>query len=273
MIRKYSIQVLELTQKILEQYWQGNQTLFREHMHRDILWIGSMKEEYIYGAKDMLKRLDENHEEMPPVFLDEQEYEIVQNERNTCVVAGRYRAYTKPESGLLLSEYQRVTFVWEKSVEDKKDCLRIKHIHLSNTLHIQSEDERFPTKAGRESYEYLQRIMAERSMGDVITVKDDGQVTRVINYSDIMYVESDRNYNLIHMKDNNIIRTRGRFSDIVEILPDTFVSLNRSICVNRSYVKGLEKQTLQMIDGTTFKIAVNACPRIRKEINTNIVQK
>lgn len=63
-----------------------------------------------------------------------------------------------------------MTFVWEKDKIKDNERLLIKHIHLSNILHIQDEDERFPTKAGKENYEYVMKIMAERSRNAVITV-------------------------------------------------------------------------------------------------------
>ena len=130
MIKKYRLETVYLTQYILEQYWQGNLMPLVSHMHNDILWIGSMDEEYVHGKEDMIKRVKENNNEMPLVYLDNQEYEVVQNEGNTCIVVGRYRAYTKPDSGLLLSEKQRITFVWNKVSIDGEEKLLIKHIHL-----------------------------------------------------------------------------------------------------------------------------------------------
>ena len=181
MIKKYCKKAMELTQYILEQYWQRNLEPLLSHIDDDILWIGSMDEEYLHGKQAMMKRIKENNNEMPLVYLDNQEYEIVQNTGRCCVVVGRYRAFTKPESGMLLSEKQRVTFVWEKDKTEDTEKLLIKHIHLSNILHIQDEDERFPTKAGKENYEYVMKIMAERSQNAVITVKDENHASRVIN--------------------------------------------------------------------------------------------
>ncbi len=270
MIKKYRRLVIELTQYILEQYWQKNPEPLMNHMHDEALWIGSMDEEYIHGKKLMEKRIYENSNEMPHVYLDNQEYEAVQNEGNTCVVAGRYRAYTKPDSGMLLSEKQRVTFVWEKIKIGNEEKFFIKHIHLSNILHIQSEDERFPTKAGKENYEYVKRIMAERSVNDVVTVKDENLVNRVINYSDIMYIVSDRNYirlSLTHGQGS--IKVRGNLSTFVEQLPAGFLRVSRSYCINKSYVKLIHGHMLVMIDGKEFQIP----NPIRKQICVAINKK
>lgn len=45
---------------------------------------------------------------------------------------GKYRAYTKLESGVISSEKQRVTFMWERVKKDDEVQLLITHIHISN---------------------------------------------------------------------------------------------------------------------------------------------
>lgn len=268
MIKKYQSEVLRLTQYILEQYWQKNTEPLLTHIDENILWIGSMDEEYIHGKETMTLRIDENNLEKPLVYMDSQEFEIVQNEGNTCIVVGRYRAYTKPESGMLLSEKQRVTFVWEKIPSDGAEKLRIKHIHLSNVLHIQSEDERFPTRAGRENYEYVKRTLAERGMNAVVTVKDDRHTNHVINYSDIMYIIADHNYINIHRNGYGVIRSRANLSAFIVGFPDEFIKPCRSYCVNKSYIKTLNGRKLTMVDGREFIIPTKYLRQIHILIKT-----
>ena len=55
MIRKYATQAVELTQHIMEEYWQKNPEPLIEHLHENVLWIGSMNEEYLHG-KDLCIR-------------------------------------------------------------------------------------------------------------------------------------------------------------------------------------------------------------------------
>lgn len=130
----FSDQAVELTQRIMEKYWLGDITLLLDYLSEDVLWIGSTNQEYIHGKDKMIERLNQNHEEMPHVYLDEQEYEAVYNDSKTCTVVGRYRAFTNPKQcGLALSEKQRFTFLWVK----EKDKVLIKHIHLSNILKMQ----------------------------------------------------------------------------------------------------------------------------------------
>lgn len=140
-LKNYCNQTLELTQYILEQYWQRNIEPLLSYISDDIFWIGFMDEGYLHVKEAMVKRIQENIQEIPIVYLDEQEYKVVQDESNDCIIVGSYKAYTKLESKIIFSEKQRITFVWIK----EKEKLLIKHIHLSNALHIQEYDERFPT--------------------------------------------------------------------------------------------------------------------------------
>lgn len=267
MIKKYCNLLLQLTQYILEEYWQNNQKPLIEHMHKDILWIGSTNSEYLHGKDQMIKRIEENKQEMPPVFLDEQEYEVVDNDTKLCLVVGRYRAYTKPESGLLLSEKQRVTFLWVKIKSEGKDLFFIKHIHLSNILKMQGEDERFPTRAGKENYEKMQKLLAERSLGEVISVKDTNKVTRVINYSDIMYMKTDHNYMEIYMSGESMpIRIRGNLSIFAKKLPEYFIELGRSAIVNRNFVIAMDERIITMINRTKFQVPLKNVKQIRKKL-------
>ena len=271
MIRKYATQAVELTQHIMEEYWQKNPEPLIEHLHENILWIGSMNEEYLHGKEIMVYRIRENINAMPFVYLDNQEYEVVQREGSSCVVVGRYRAYTQPESGILLSEKQRVTFVWEKAPAGQKPELLIRHIHLSNVLHIQEEDERFPTRAGKENYEYMMQVVTERSQGAVVAIKDIHGLSRIVNYSDIMYITSDRNYIHIYLSHNHEdIKIRSNLSTFSEKLPKGFFQPSRSFTINKSYVKSFDGRFLTMIDERKLRVPVIVARRLREYLKGDI---
>lgn len=261
MVKKLAQQAMDLTRKILESYWAGNMELLAEHMHPDILWIGSMDSEYIRGAEEMRKRLEENQQAMPPCHLEQQEYEVASNVGGTCVVAGRYTGYTDPGAEIMLSEKQRVTFVWVH----EKEKLWIRHIHLSNTLHIQEEDERFPTKAGEDTYRYLQRVLADRDGGEQLRIKDCMGVMRILDYSDICFIRADHNYCLVRsMGYEEEIRVRKNISGFAKELPEKFVMVSRSCCVNMDYAQSLDGRSLRLLEGTEISIPEKRLADIKK---------
>ena len=61
--------------------------------------------------------------------------------------------------------------------------------------------------------------MAERSRDEVISVKDGNGVSRILNYSDIMYLRADGNYvHIILANGQENLRIRGTLSTLMEKL-------------------------------------------------------
>lgn len=255
------------TKLILQEYWQGNQTPLIQHLHPDILWIGSTDAEYTHGAKIMIQRMTENKMQMPPVYLDQQEYEVIDHKASSCLIVGRYRAYTKPDSGLFLSEKQRVSFYWVQEVHGDEVVFLIKHIHLSNILKMQDEEERFPTKMGKENFRKLQIMMEERNLGEIITVKDTDRITRVLGFSEIMYIESERNYIKIYIaKGGKIIQVRENISHLKERLNNEFITISRSVIVNSRFISSVSNKTMIMTDQKEYQIPGKRMKQVKEQL-------
>lgn len=264
MLKKLLDEALQLTSDIMTTYWQGDLSILIPHMDKDIMWIGSCNQEYMYGAEMMLTYIRKNLKEAPPVYLDGCEYKVVEQDARSCVVVGRYRAYTKPDSGCVLSEKQRVTFVWKNTDEG----LKIVHLHLSNTLHIQDEDEHFPTKAGKETYEYMQGLLENTSHNDVIPIKDVNGVINMIHFREIVYLESKRNYLLLHKAGTDTaIEFRDTLDHFSNKLPPEFARVRRNIVANLTYAKSLDGMVLHLVDGSHFIVPITKRAKIKKSLN------
>ncbi len=267
-IGKNNKKVLELTCKIVNEYWGGNEKLLLTYMHPHILWIGSTNSEYIHGAEEMKKRLQKNKSEMPKVYLDEQEYEVVYSGAQCCLVVGRYRAFTKPESGVLLSERQRFSFFWAKDKSLSSDKIYIKHIHLSNVLKTQGEDECFPIREGKKNYHHMKKIITDQIMEKIVTDKDSSQTMEVFNFSNVAYLKADRNYTEFYANGQvRVARVRGNISKVTSELPEYFLQVSRSVLVNRNYVKGMKGKEIVMLDDMLIPVPSTRCAVIRDTLN------
>ena len=71
----------------------------------------------------------------------------------------RYTVRTKENAQMILEVNQRCTF---EIIEDRGKLL-IKHMHISNPYGEMQLDEYFPTKIGTQSYDYLQRLLKEKT--------------------------------------------------------------------------------------------------------------
>ena len=72
------------------------------------------------------------------------------------VVTGRMWITTAPGVKMYLKVHQRVTFVFQET----PDGLRCAHIHCSNPYQEMVEEELFPEKIGRQSYDFVQERLA-----------------------------------------------------------------------------------------------------------------
>lgn len=241
---------LELSRRCIEEYWQGNADFVIEHLHPQVFWIGSMDNEYLHGAEKIKERFYLNKAQSPQVYLDEEEFRVVAREGNQCVVVGRWRAYTLPESGYVLSEKQRVTFVWVKA----QQLLQIMHIHLSNTLHIQDEGEYFPIKAGKESYAYLKKLLHAADEEQSLIKKDIDGVMRVIKFKELLYLLADANY--VELKTvNGQFRIRSTMGALEKLLPKFFYKLRRGVIINKNFVQQEIDGLVVLEDGAGFRVS------------------
>ncbi len=267
-IGKNNKKLLELTCKILNEYWRGNQKLLLNYMHPYILWIGSANSEYIHGAEAVKKRLCENKAEMPMVYLDEQEYEVVYSDALCCQIVGKYRAFTKPESGVLLSERQRISFFWVKDKSLSVDKIYLKHVHLSNVLKIQGEDECFPIREGKKNYYHMKKVITDQIMEKIVTDRTGPPTMAVFNFSNIAYLKADRNYTEFYANGSiRVARVRENISKITSELPEYFLQVSRSVLVNRNYVKNMKGKDIIMLDDMMIQVPSAKCALIRKALN------
>lgn len=251
---------LRQTQWILEEWWNKNSQPFIDAMDPDILWIASGREEYYFGKEECLKHCV-RLEDLPKVYLQGQEYSIAYSDRNTCLVAGRYIACTEEGEPMVLSETQRVTFVWKQ----EEDRLSIIHLHLSNALHILEDGEDFPRKAGLETAAYLQRLLSDWTGNEKIVVASTRRREHIIPAMDIMYVEADGEYCRIYTMQKMISCTES-FKSVTGRLGKEFFQTHRRIMVNVTCVRLVEPGSLTLFDGTKLPVAKRRMTAFRNRI-------
>jgi two-component system LytT family response regulator len=64
-----------------------------------------------------------------------------------------------------------------------------------------------------------------------------------IPYSDILYLQSNSNYTLIHLQDGSVkISTKTLLFHINNSLNDSFIRIHRTFCVNKSHIQNFNKK-------------------------------
>ena len=83
------------------------------------------------------------------------EFSVVYADDYCCTVVGWMRAKTPETSGMILAAMQRATFQY--ALFD--GVTRAVHIHVSNSWDAVEENEVFPFREGRETYQYVQSVL------------------------------------------------------------------------------------------------------------------
>ena len=114
--------------------------------------------------------------------------------------------------------------------------------------------------------EALDRAMERirKSAAQFLEVWAHGQLVR-IPYSDIVYVESDRRYLLIHQR-RGTERIMMKMSELMKNLPDNFVSCHQSYTVNLDFVLRFSKDKVELTDERIIPVSRSRYPKAKEQI-------
>ncbi len=137
----------------------------------DFSWIGAGEVEFSTDSAAITSYLVERAPLAPPCEVFDEEFHLVNVGDRSCTVMGRYHVRTGADSGLVLEEFQRCSY----ELVDADGELKIRHVHVSNPYQAMKDETYFPFEAGRQSYEYLQQLVREKTETiDLITSNVNG---------------------------------------------------------------------------------------------------
>lgn len=169
---------------------------------------------------------------------------------------------------------------------DKKDGIEtaseMRAIHKETILiFLTSSADHMPDAFSVHAYGYLIKPLIPEKLykilDDVQSIlhKDEptieitlGKVDVTLKYSDILYINSDSNYCIIHCPDP--CKSRGPFSVLCEPLLDSpdFCVINRGIIVNLSHVKEMDTTDCIMDNGDILPLNTKKASAIRTQFTS-----
>ena len=123
----------------------------------EFTWFGAGESQYVYGQKAAVDMFCQFKGAIPKCSIDKEEYDVIEPAEGIYIVTGRMWISTSQDVEMYLKVHQRVTFVFK----DTENGLLCAHIHCSNPYQEMADDEMFPEKIGRQSYNYVQERLAE----------------------------------------------------------------------------------------------------------------
>lgn len=123
-----------------------------------VTWIGPGEKEMIFDHEEVKNYFLRGRDRIPKCELEDDCLAVVYEGAGLCMVAGSVTIRSKEETGMLTEVTQRVSFL----LGGLRDNWKIIHMHLSNPYMEMKGEEYFPAAAGKQSYEYLQRLLQEK---------------------------------------------------------------------------------------------------------------
>ena len=206
--------------------------------HETLTWIGAGEEQICYDYKMIKDFFIRTYAEkaVPDCIITDEDYRLVSWDEHSCLVAGRCWIATKPETGYVLRAHQRVTFSY-KLVDGE---LKITLIHISNPYADMREGEDFPEQIGRQSYEYLQRLLVEKSR-QIALLNSTVSSGLKANWDDecysLFYVNEGLCRMLGYTEEELMAKCRGRMTELVypPDLPQALADCERCFANSLTY--------------------------------------
>ena len=206
--------------------------------HETLTWIGAGEDQICYDYETIKDFFLRTYAEkaVPDCIITDEDYRLVSWDEHSCLVAGRCWIATKPETGYVLRAHQRVTFSY-KLVDGE---LKITLIHISNPYADMQEGEDFPAQIGRQSYEYLQRLLVEKSR-QIALLNSTVSSGLKANWDDecysLFYVNEGLCRMLGYTEEELMAKCRGRMTELVypPDLPQALADCERCFANSLTY--------------------------------------
>lgn len=206
--------------------------------HETLTWIGAGEDQICYDYETIKDFFLRTYAEkaVPDCIITDEDYRLVSWDEHSCLVAGRCWIATKPETGYVIRAHQRVTFSY-KLVDGE---LKITLIHISNPYADMREGEDFPEQIGRQSYEYLQRLLVEKTRQIALlnsTVSSGLKANWDDEYYSLFYVNEGLCRMLGYTEEELMAKCRGRMTELVypPDLPQALTDCERCFANSLTY--------------------------------------
>lgn len=240
---------LSLTREFVHRFWDADLAWCQARMAEDFTWIGTQEDQYASSLDAFRTAIERTKLQRISVILTSEEYEASACSDTLCVVTGRCLKFSYPAANEAMSQWQRLTFVWEKIAGEPK----LRHWHVSCPLQPLDNDGAYPRQAGRQLFEHVQAMLRHQEQEHVLVVRDAAGVTHRIAHADIVYLEAVKQRTIIHCANRDVVVYRC-LSAVLEDLGKTVIRVHRSFAVNPQHVAYLHKNNLALDNGADIII-------------------
>lgn len=248
------------TCRIMREHYKRNISYVMDELTEDVMWIGPMDHQFLIGKDKFYEVICKERD----IFCDitKEEYHLIWNNEDTAIVIGRILVHTRESTRMLIEVKQRVTFQYVLV----ENVPKVSHMHVSNNWDIAQPNEYFPYYAGRQTYQYMQRLLLEhKKLPRKLTLVDNRKDVHFIMESEILYIQANNDKCIIYYMDGRIEIT-DTMSHFYSELSDAFLWIHRSYIINMDYVIGVERFLVRLCDGIRIPIPEKRYTKVKNTI-------
>ena len=190
--------------EFMHRFWSNDFAYFEKVL---AVWIAAQEDQYRLDRDESVDLYRNICQSTPEVVLVDESYEAIASEGGVTVVTGWYYGINNPEMGSAFGSRQRLTVILRDLVGDQP--FEIVHLHMSNPVTISRKGEYFPVGFSREAYRYVRMLASQYSDRESIEVREIGGATHVLRTFDVVYLEADRQYTMIHCLSKTLRARQG----------------------------------------------------------------
>lgn len=179
--------IIELTSFMVHKHYCENDSAAVTALFDDTFsWFGAGEEEYAAGKETVTQIFQQFQGMVPRCNISDEEYHVLEITPDVFLCTGRMWITTDPSTQMYLRVHQRITTVFRRTEATFRCC----HVHISNPYSEMTEtDVGFPKQMGQQSFEYLQKCIAEQEM----KIQEQTAMLERMSYEDSMTGLYNRN--------------------------------------------------------------------------------
>ncbi len=247
----------------IHRFWAGDIDYFTSVLTDDFVLIAAQDDQYYLDREQSIGFYRDLIASIPGVVLIDEDYSTVLAQDSVTVVSGSFYGINNPDTGTAFSARQRVTVV----LRDADDGgFKIAHMHISNPISILRKGEYFPVGFSREAYRYVRMLASQYSDRASIEVREIGGATHVLRTFDVVYLEADRQYTMVHCL-SKTLRARQGIGALSKRFPaDRFFEVRRGSIVNILHVISWNAEAVTLTGGVEIPIPARRSTEVRDKI-------
>lgn len=143
---------------------------------------------------------------------------------------------------------------------------RIVHLHVSSPLEFSREGEFFPVGFSRDAYRFVRLLASDATDRSSVEIREIGGTTHVLRTFDVVYLEADRQYTMVHCL-TKTLRVRQGIGFLSKAFPaNRFFKVRRGCIANILHVISWSAGSVRLTGGVEIPIPARRSVEVRERI-------